>query len=64
MLEVMIYLSGDRSLARLEDPGRTIALGYPIGSPAGLIEQGTFVSGSSKGKPLSVAAKERFAEGK
>lgn len=60
LLEVMIYLSGDTSLVKLEDPGTTVEIGYPVGVPKGLISHGVFQSGELKGQMLFDAARRAF----
>jgi len=60
LLEVMIYLSDDRSLSRLEISGETIALEYPLLVPANVIKSGIIQSGPDAGKSLFDAAKEDF----
>lgn len=60
LLEVMIYLSGDEGLTRLENPGETVALEHPIGAPKGLIKHGVLQSGKFAGKSIFGAAKITF----
>lgn len=60
LLEVMIYLSGDTSLVRLEDAGTTVEMGYPVGVPEGLVSHGVFQSGELKGQSLFDAARRAF----
>ena len=57
-LEIEIYLSGDRSLARFELPGRTLRIMYPLRAPEGAIVNGVIQSGPDKGRDLFQAAKE------
>ena len=59
-LEVLIYLTGDTSLARLEVPGETVYMPYPIGVPAGMISKGIIQSGPDKGRSLFEAAWQKY----
>jgi hypothetical protein len=56
MLEVLIYLSGDRRLARWDREGATEA------PPSAFIYRGIVQHGVDKGRPLFDAARQRLAE--
>ena len=58
-LEVMIYMSGDRSLAQFESQGESQRVMAPLRAPAGTIKNGIIQSGLDKGKNLFEAARER-----
>ena len=61
MLEIMIYLTGDRSLARLAISGETHGIIWPFETPAGLIKNGVIQLGKDRGKSIFDAAAESFA---
>ena len=63
MLEVLIYLTGDKTLARYENECSTLAIPSPVKTPAGFIRRGVIQDGEDKGKTLFDAAREAF-EGK
>lgn len=63
LLEVMIYLSGDTKLAKLENAGTTVELLYPIGAPKGLVEHGVLQTGEFKGQTLFDVARRVFQNG-
>ena len=56
LLEVMIYLSNDKSLVRFCNPGRTIGMWPPISSPDGVVENGIVQLGRRRGKSIFRAA--------
>lgn len=56
MLEVMIYLSGDRSLSQFVVDGETSELHFPKPIPAGAIRNGIIRKGMDAGKGLFDAA--------
>ena len=56
LVEVMIYLTGDKSLKRLEVPGVTVSLDYPFGTAAGVINKGVIQFGEGAGENLFDAA--------
>lgn len=58
-LEIEIYLSGDKSLARFAVPGETLYIQAPLRAPAGAIVDGVIQSGLDKGSNLFEAAKRR-----
>jgi hypothetical protein len=60
MLEIMIYLTGDRSLARLAISGETHGIIWPFETPAGLIRNGIIQQGKDRGKSIFDAAKDSF----
>ena len=60
-VEVMIYLTGDRSLQRLENPGITFPLDYPFGTPGGAIRNGVIQFGDSAGENFFDAARRVFS---
>jgi YidC/Oxa1 family membrane protein insertase len=59
-VEVMIYLTGDRSLQRLENPGITFPLDYPFGTPGGAIRNGVIQFGDCVGGNFFDAARRVF----
>ena len=59
-VEVMIYLTGDRSLQRLENPGITTPLDYPFGTPGGSIKNGVIQFGDCAGENFFDAARRVF----
>ena len=59
-LEIEIYLSGDRSLARFAVPGETLRIMYPLRAPQGAIVDGVIQSGVDSGRNLFEAARERM----
>ena len=61
-LEIEIYLSGDRSLARFELPGRSLRIMYPLRAPEGAVIKGVIQSGLDKGRNIFEAAKERASK--
>jgi len=62
-LEIEIYLSGDKSLARFAVPGETLYIQAPLRAPAGAIVGGVIQSGQDKGCNLFEAAKRRAHNG-
>ena len=58
-LEVMIYMSGDRSLARFESQGESRRVMAPLRAPAGTVKKGIVQSGLDKGRDLFEAAQAR-----
>ncbi len=58
-LEVMIYMSGGRSLARFASTGESLHVQYPLRAPAGAVRGGIVQSGPDKGRPLFDAARAR-----
>ena len=58
-LEVEIYLSGDRTLARFALPGESLRIMAPLRAPAGAIVNGIIQSGPDKGRNIFEAAQER-----
>ncbi len=59
-VEVMVYLTGDPALSRLENPGVTVPLDYPFGTPAGVIKNGVIQFGEGAGENLFRAARRSF----
>ncbi len=51
-LEVMIYLTGDASLARFESEGVSLPVQHPLKAPAGAIRNGVVCQGKDRGKKL------------
>lgn len=62
-LEIEIYMSGDKSLARFAIPGITQRIMMPLRAPAGAIVDGIIQSGPDKGCNLFEAAKRRAHNG-
>ena len=62
LLEVMIYLSGDKSLAQYAIDGTTNPIHSPWNTPRGSIRQGVVQIGESKGMPIFEAARKKFRE--
>lgn len=60
LVEVMIYLTGDKSLQRLEKSGRTEPLDYPFGTPNAVIEKGIIQFGDGAGENLFDASRRVF----
>ena len=60
MLEVMIYLSGDPSLARFAINGTTHPMIRPMDTPAGFIKDGIIQIGPHRGKSIFKAAEEEI----
>ena len=58
-LEVMIYMSGDPSLAKYESQGESLRVMAPLRAPAGTVMNGIIQSGPDKGRNLFEAARER-----
>ncbi len=58
-LEVMIYMSGDTSIAKFESQGESLRVMAPLRAPAGTVKNGIIQSGVDKGKNLFEAARER-----
>lgn|GEM_PF-2963801 len=58
-LEIEIYLSGDRSLARFAVQGETYRIQAPLRAPAGAIKNAIIQSGPDKGRNLFEAARSR-----
>ncbi len=51
-LEVMIYLTGDASLARYESDGESLPIQAPLKAPRGAIKRGVVRMGRDQGKSL------------
>lgn len=60
LLEVMIYLSGNNSLADLAVDGSTGRIGGSFGIPAGVVKNGIIQAGQRREKDLFEAAKSDF----
>ena len=58
-LEVMIYLTGDRSLAKYASDGSSLYVQMPFRAPPGAIKGAIIQSGIDKGKNLFEAARDR-----
>ncbi len=58
-LEIMIYMSGDCSLARFESQGVSRRVMAPLRAPPGTVTNGIIQSGPDKGKNIFEAARER-----
>ena len=58
-LEVMIYMSGNSSLAKYESQGESLRVMAPLRAPAGTVKNGIIQTGVDKGKNLFDAARER-----
>ena len=61
-LEIEIYLSGDRSLARFASPGKSLRIMSPLRAPEGAIVNGIIQSGLDKYRNLFDAARQRAKE--
>ena len=62
MLEVLIYLTGDKSLAKYESKGETDPMETPVKTPRGIVRQGIIQVGDHKGRSLFEAANELFSQ--
>ena len=58
-LEVMIYMSGDPTLAKYASQGESLRVMAPLRAPAGTVRNGMIQSGPDKGRNLFEAARER-----
>ncbi len=58
-LEVMIYMSGDTTLAKFASQGESLRVMAPLRAPAGTVRNGMIESGPDKGRNLFEAARER-----
>ena len=58
-LEVMIYTSGDPTLAKYASQGESLRVMAPLRVPAGTVRNGMIQSGPDKGRNLFEAARER-----
>ena len=59
-LEVMIYLSGNRSLSEYKNSGRTCSIASHMQTPEGLVENGLVTQGKHKGESIFDVAKMEF----
>lgn len=60
-IEIMICLTGDKTLARLAPERRTGALEWPINAPEGAVKEGVIQCGRHAGWNLFDAAREMFS---
>ena len=60
ILETLICLTGDRTLARFKSDGATKYFMYPLKAPAGTIKGGIIQNGLRKGENIFEAAKHDF----
>ena len=58
-LEVMIYMSGDPTLAKYESRGESLRVMAPLRTTVGTVRNGMIQSGPDKGRNLFEAARER-----
>ena len=58
-LEVMIYTSGDPTLAKYASQGESLRVMAPLRAPAGTVRNGIIQSGPDKGRNFFEAARER-----
>ena len=61
-LEVMIYMSGDPTLAKYASQGESLRVMAPLRAPAGTVRNGFIQHGVDAGKNLFEAARERARE--
>ena len=62
MLEVLIYLTGDITLARYKSDGITDPMDTPVKTPYGLVRNGIIQVGEHSGEMLFDAARRMFSK--
>ena len=62
LLEVMIYMSGEDSLAHYANEGETVALPSPINCPKGIIKKGVMHIEEYENRSFSASAAEAFGQ--